>query len=394
MQYIQKKNPDKYFLAILALFIVPISGVSIDIYVPSLPQVSHFFGVDKSIVQLTITAYTLGLGLMQIFAGPVSDSFGRRKPFLISMSIFIITTLMIPWSHTIHQLLLLRFIQGAMVAATVVPMRSVIADLFEGQAYYKMMTYMTNAWSIGPIIAPAIGGYLQHYIGWQANFYFLAIYGIIGLALIWIYMPETSMHIHPFNLREIFQRYRSILFNKKFISSVTMNGFLYTCILLFAVLGPFLIQTMMHYSAVQFGHMALLTGLAWFLGTVINRILIHIPLEEKSTYCLWTMLIIALAMLGLSFVYALNIYVILIPVLMLLLVGGIAFPNYFARGVALFPQATGSSNALFGSAIFLISSVGSAFAVLLKSTSSLPLAAAYVGLVVVCLIIHSIELKS
>src|SRR3990167_3375173 len=194
---------NKNFLAFLALFIIPISGLSIDIYVPSLPAVSHFFEVDKSLAQLTITVYMIGLGIMQFFAGSISDSFGRRKPFLIAMLIYISATLFIPFVKNIEQLLFLRFVQGIVIAVIVVPMRSVISDLFEGPAYYKMANYMTMAWSIGPIIAPAIGGYLQHYFGWQANFYFLGVYSIISFILIALYLPDTSAYHHPFHLRKI-----------------------------------------------------------------------------------------------------------------------------------------------------------------------------------------------
>src|SRR3990167_8630946 len=112
----------KYFLATLALLVIPISGLSIDIYVPSLPAVSHYFNVEKALVQLTITTYMMGLGIMQLFAGSVSDSFGRRKPFLIAMLIYILATLLVPYSRNIHDLLILRAIQGMAVALTVVPM--------------------------------------------------------------------------------------------------------------------------------------------------------------------------------------------------------------------------------------------------------------------------------
>src|SRR6185503_17599923 len=97
---------------------------SIDIYVPSLPAVSHHFHVDKALVQLTITTYMIGIGIMQLFAGAISDSFGRKKPAAIALFIYFIATLCVPWSHTIYELLALRFIQGVTAGIIVVPMRS------------------------------------------------------------------------------------------------------------------------------------------------------------------------------------------------------------------------------------------------------------------------------
>ena len=382
---------NKNFLAFLALFIIPISGLSIDIYVPSLPAVSHFFEVDKSLAQLTITVYMIGLGIMQFFAGSISDSFGRRKPFLIAMLIYISATLFIPFVKNIEQLLFLRFVQGIVIAVIVVPMRSVISDLFEGPAYYKMANYMTMAWSIGPIIAPAIGGYLQHYFGWQANFYFLGVYSIISFILIALYLPDTSAYHHPFHLRKILARYKEILMNKEYLISLTINGILYSIIILFTIVGPFLIQNVLHYSAIEFGHIALLTGLAWFLGSMINRFFIHTPLQKKSKLCFWSMFVIAFISLWVEWMLPMNIYLIVIPVILLLLVGGIVFPNNFARAISLFPKTTGSANALFGGFLFLISGISSGLGIFLKSTSEIPLMVAYIALVSLCLITLSFQ---
>src|SRR5579872_1147223 len=91
---------NKYFLVYLSFFIIPISGLAIDIYVPSLPSVMHYFNVDAALTQLSITIYMVGLGISQLFAGAISDSFGRKKPFLIAMFIFIIATTCVPFLQT------------------------------------------------------------------------------------------------------------------------------------------------------------------------------------------------------------------------------------------------------------------------------------------------------
>ncbi len=79
----QISESQRYWYAAIALFIVPLSGLSIDIFVPSLPVISHYFGATKSLAQLSITMYMLGMGVMQLFSGSISDSFGLKKPFLL-----------------------------------------------------------------------------------------------------------------------------------------------------------------------------------------------------------------------------------------------------------------------------------------------------------------------
>lgn len=379
------------FFALLAIFVLPISGLSVDIYAPSLPTVSHYFNVDKSLAQLSITSYMAGLGIMQLFAGIISDSFGRRKPFLLASVIFILATLIIPFSHSIYQLIFLRLIQGIAVALTVVPMRSVIPDLFEGKELYKWINYMVMVWSIGPIIAPAIGGYLQHYFGWKSNFYFLATYTILSGIMVYSFLPETSKHRHSFQITEILKRYIIILSNREYVLAVLTNGLLYSCLITFTIVGPFIVQSVMHYNAIIFGYIALSVGLFWFIGTMINRFLIHINLRRKTKLCLSVMFIVSIINFIASLYIDMNIYSLVIPTLLISVLGGIIFPNNFARAVSLFPTMSGSANALFGGFIFIMTGITSALSTYLKSTHLTSLAIAYMGLIVMCMLIATIR---
>jgi Bcr/CflA subfamily drug resistance transporter len=379
---------NKLWIALIVTLILPISGLAIDIFVPSLPSITQYFGTSKALAQLSITLYMLGLGVMQLFSGMITDTFGRKKPCLIAMAIFIIATLLISCSQSIYQLLFLRLLQGLTVGVFIVPLRSIIPDLFSGKELYKMTTYTTIAWSIGPIIAPAIGGYLQHYFGWQASFYFLMSYSIIAFLLILFLIPETSVYRHPFQFCAILKRYRAILSHREFYSGFMINGALYSIVILFAAIAPFLIQRVLHYSAIEFGHMALLTGLAWFIGTVTNRFLLQVPSYIKIKTALWGMLITAVLALLFVAEIPLNIYTIMIPACILMIMGGIIFPNNWARGMELFPQSSGSANALFASFVFLIPSLVSALGTFLKSTSVIPLTITYIGLIIFCLVIY------
>lgn len=381
------KDTNKRIIALLALFAIPLSGLSIDIYVPSLPAVSTYFNVDRSLVQLTITAYMAGLGLMQLFAGSISDSFGRKKPFLFSMIIYIIATFAIPHVTTIYQMLCLRVIQGVMVALIIVPLRAVIADLFSGKEFYKWINYMTLAWSIGPIVAPALGGYLQHYYGWQANFYFLSIYSIIAFVLICCFLPETSETRHPFRFKLILKRYAEILMHREYLIAVTTNGLLYSILIVFSVIGPFFIQNILHYTPIEFGHIALLMGLAWMLGSITSRLSLHVDQDKKAKLVLWGMLLVAIYMVISASMTTITIVNVVAPVVMLAWLAGINFPTNFARGIALFPKMTGSANALFGGISSIIAGGISALGAGLKASTLLPMSTAYLILIIICLVL-------
>jgi MFS transporter, DHA1 family, multidrug resistance protein len=375
----------KRFWAALAMVAVPLSGLSIDIFVPSLPAVTRFFGVDQSLVQLTISIYILGFGLGQFLAGSIVDSIGRKKPFIVSMLIYFLASLLIPFSSNIYELLALRFLQGIAVAFVSVPMRAVISDLFSGKEFYKMMNYMTLCWAIGPIIAPAIGGYLQHFLGWRSSFYFLAIYAIIALLLVGYWLPETLREKKSLHLPRIINDFCTMMTHRHYVGGVVCLGALWSIVILFSIVGPFLIQNVLHYSAVEFGNMALLMGVAWFLGNITNRILINLDFSIKVRFCLRAMFINSLVMLGVAVWKTVNLPDLLIQTFIMIYLGGIIFPNYFARNISWFPNSAGTANSLSGCFMTIIAGITSGIGTLLKSNSQAPLTMSYLVVIMICI---------
>lgn len=372
-------NP--YLLAALVIFIIPISGLATDIFVPSLPSIQAFFGSSQALVQATIISYLIGLGVMQLFAGGISDSFGRRKPFTISTILFLAVTLCIPFSHSLYELIFFRFIQGLAVANMVVPMRAVMSDLFEGKTLQKMVTYMAFSWTIGPIIAPFIGGYLQHYFGWQAPFYFLLGYAALSSLLIFCFMPETSKYQHQFNLRNLFNTYKSLLINKNFLRAILTDGLLYALVITFMAVVPFLAKAELHYTPVQYGHLALLTGIAWSIGSLGNRFLLHLSITTRRNLALSIMSLAATAFVLAAIFMPLSTATLLIPTFITYIAGGTLMTTYFAYAMSLFPKKAASANALMGSFVFLVPALISSGSALLKSTTALPLAIAFAVLI-------------
>jgi DHA1 family bicyclomycin/chloramphenicol resistance-like MFS transporter len=380
----------KYWLAALVFLIVPLSGVSIDIYAPSLPAVSDYFHVAKNLSQLTITAYLVGLGFMQLFAGSISDSFGRKKPFMVALIVFMMTTFLIPCSQTIYHLIFLRFMQGASLAVTVVPMRSVMTDLFEGEELQKMMTYMTMSWSLGPIVAPAIGGYLQYYAGWKANFYFLGIYSVIVFVLALLFLFETSKQRHPFYLSSMLKRYRNMLVHREYVNYVMTGSLLFSLITLFGIAGPFFIQTVLHYSAAAFGQFTLVMGVAWFLGVMSNRFMLGVPLAVKANVCFYLMACTVALMFVVSLFYSVLIYNLVIPMGFLFFFSGILYPSYFIQSVMLFREYSASANALYNAGAFFVAGVVSGLGSLVRVDTEVPFVLVVGGLVGVCIAIRAL----
>ena len=176
----------------ILLAMVPLTGATIDIYVPSLPAITAHFGVPAQLVQWTIPSYLIGYSLAQLFCGAFSDAWGRRALLIIGIVLYTGASLLAASASSISMLILMRFVQGLGVAAPGVLARAIASDSFDSERLPQVTNYITLAWALGPIIAPLIGGYLQHVFGWKAVFYFLTAYGCIVLLLIYFLLPETN----------------------------------------------------------------------------------------------------------------------------------------------------------------------------------------------------------
>jgi len=159
--------------------------LAIDLYLPALPQMKIQFATSASLMQLSITACLIGLALGQLIAGPLSDQYGRRKPLIIGFIIFGLVSLGMAFIHSVTLLITLRFIQGLAGATGQVLARAVARDLFSGKKLTRFYALLNTVNGVFPIIAPIIGGFMIHYVDWEAIFILLAIIGwLIALAVV------------------------------------------------------------------------------------------------------------------------------------------------------------------------------------------------------------------
>ena len=336
---------------IFLLIIVPLlMGMGVDLYVPSLPAITHYFHVNSGLTQLTIGFYVLGYGVGQLFLGVLSDSFGRRKILLLSGIFYMLFSLSASISPNIYMLILCRFLQGVCIAGLGAVCRAMAADCFlDKLALTKAITYYSISWALGPIIGPFIGGYLQHYFNWKADFYFFFLYGLFVFTYIVFLVPETFFDLQPFHPVKIFRIMKKISISPLFLIYTFLASLIYGILVVFNVIGPFLIQGELKYSAVSYGYIALFLGLLYFLGNILNRYLINYFEPTKVSYfaivCAFPIMLIALFF---DRFINMNLINILIPILLLFFCCGIALSNTTARCMSLFREMAGTASAVFG----------------------------------------------
>jgi len=170
-----------------------LSALSMNVFLPSLPNMTAFFHTDYATMQLSVSLY-LGLtGLLQLFIGPLSDRYGRRPIILSGISVFLLATVGCILATTVEMFLLFRMIQTT-IAIGLVLSRAIVRDIVPASQAASMIGYVTMGMALVPMVAPAAGGYLNDLFGWQANFTVLLVMGVIVAVVLWYDLGETNIH--------------------------------------------------------------------------------------------------------------------------------------------------------------------------------------------------------
>ena len=182
-----------------------------------------------------------------------------------------------------------------------------------------------------------------------------------------------------------------MLSHQQYRNSIIIGGIIFSIIALFGIVGSFLIQTILHYSAAQFGKITFGMGLAWFMGAMMNRFTLKVPFRLKANICFWSMFLTSAAMIYAEILHPLVIYNITIPMFLLFFFSGMMYPSYFIRSVLFFRESSASANALFNSSAFFISGVISGLGTFIHLDTALPFMGCVWVLMSLCLLFHNLD---
>ena len=169
--------------------------LSIDMYLPALPKIQQDLQTTTAMVQLSLAAYFAGLGLTQIFYGPIADRFGRRRPLFVGMAVYVTASFACAVAPNIEMLVAARFFQAAGGAAGPVISRAVVRDLYRGHEAARFMSLLMLVMGVAPIVAPMAGGALLVGFGWRSIFLVLGVLGLGCLAVMSVMLPETGKNL-------------------------------------------------------------------------------------------------------------------------------------------------------------------------------------------------------
>ncbi|MFJ6411870.1 Bcr/CflA family efflux MFS transporter [Terribacillus saccharophilus] len=208
------KKQNNYFRTALLLAVFSALGpFTVDMYLSSLPEMMNDFNTTASLIQASLTASLLGLGLGQLVAGPLSDVHGRRKPLLISMLLYFLVSIACAFAPNIGMFIVLRFFQGFVASAGLVISRAIVRDRYSGVEMVKFMALLTMISNVAPLISPTAGSAVTTFTSWIGVFIFLGILGLIltGIATWGIKESLYAEQRVPSNFKELLRNYSSLI---------------------------------------------------------------------------------------------------------------------------------------------------------------------------------------
>ena len=383
------KEKNKFIATLLAFAVIPMSGLATDIYLPSMPNMAIELQQPETKIQLTLTLFLISYGITQFFAGSVVDSYGRYRVTLVSLGLFMMSFLVTALTKDIMVIYAMRVLQGVLAGFAVVSKRAFFVDVYEGEKRKHYLSVMTIVWSVGPIIAPFLGGYLQKLFGWQSNFYLLAVYSFLLLIFELLFSGETLKVKKPFLINFVLKEYDMMFRAKDFFYGMLMCGVSYAMVIFFNLCGAFIIEHQMGYSEVVAGYVSLILGLAWMSGGFIGKFLIDKDFLPKNRFANYTQLFLILLMIFCSF-FLNNIYTLVAFAFVIHITAGFIFNNYFAYCLGRFPNSAGVAGGLTGGVSYIITSaVSYSIVAILRPTMQLDVAEGYLMMGILGLLILS-----
>ncbi|MFC6019194.1 multidrug effflux MFS transporter [Plantactinospora solaniradicis] len=336
-------------IALVLLAFVPPMGI--DMYLPAFPLMAEEFRTDPSGIQLTLTAFLIGLALGQLVLGPLSDRYGRRILILTGTALCAASAAACALAPSLESLTVLRFLMGFSGAAGVVVGRAVVSDTAKGPAAARMFGILMALGGIAPIVAPLLGGVVISAAGWRAVFGVLAAGSLLTFLITLVAVPESlpPERRHAGGLRSTLATARSLLVDRIYLGYTFAFGFGFAALFCYIAASPFFLQYVLGLTvgqaSVAFAAGALVATLSSAVNAkVVGRISPVILLRTG----LATMFATSAALLGVTLAGQQSRAVVLGPLVLFFVGLGMMMGNATALAIQRVPHAAGTGSAVLG----------------------------------------------
>ena len=330
-----------------------------DIYLASMPSMTDALAASAHEVQLTLTVYMYCWGFAQLFAGPMSDRYGRRPVLLAGLAVFVGASVACALARRIDVLIAARGVQALAIAAIAVVPRAVVRDQYRGDRAAHVLSLMAMVLGIAPIVAPIVGSHIHVWLGWQANFVLVALYGAALFA--WAYaalgetlrVPDTTA-TRP---RIMAANYRKLLRSRRFVGYMLVAAFTQAGLFAFLAGSAFVFVTVMGQGEQGFGLLFGTVMLGNIIGATIgSRLVRRWGIDTMIRRASRLLIVAGLAVAALAWAGVAHPMAVVVPMFFYMMALMTTMPQATAGALTPFPEIAGAASSLLSFVQFVTAS--------------------------------------
>jgi len=360
-----------------------------DLYLPAFPEMTTELQTSATTVQLTLTAFLVGVTVGQLVFGPLSDRFGRVPPLVAGAALCVLASAAAVLAPTVGVLVAARLLQGLGGAAGMVISRAVISDLATGKPAARAFSLMMIVGGVAPVVAPLLGGLLTGPIGWRGLLTIVLGLSIVMLVAVLAVIRETHLRSRRDELRAERQATGSplrALRSRTFLGYTAVFGFAFAVMMAYISASPFLYQEMIGFGTVEYGIAFGINALA-LMGVSILSAKLTERHSVRGVLSLGIVLVLA-STVAFAVLVATSAPVIALAVPLFTAVGslGLVLGNATALALGAVPSAAGSASAVLGALQFGLAALVSPLVSIGGSATAVPLAIVMLAAAVIAVI--------
>lgn len=375
-------------LLVLAL-LAAVAPFATDLYLPAFPAMVSDLATDATSIQLTLTAFLVGVAAGQLVFGPLSDRVGRRSPLVVGAVIFVLSSAAAVFAPTVELLVVARLVQGLSGAAGMVLGRAIVSDRADGPAAARAMSLMMVVGGVAPVVAPLVGGFIAGPLGWRGVLAVVLAIAVLMLVAVLAVVRESLAPARRAELRVARAGQGSViaeLGSRGYLGHTLAFAFGFSVMMAYISASPFLYQEMIGLDEMQYGLLFGLNALALMIVSAVSANLAgRVDVRRMvgaglGTSLAGTVLFLAIAVTGLpAGLLAVAVFVAVAPL-------GLVFGNATALALASVPWAAGSASAILGALQFGLAALVSPLVSIGGEDTAVPAATVMVtAAVVACL---------
>ena len=290
-------------LAVVLALLSTLGPYTIDAFFPSMRAMAAEFGISYWQVQQTLTVYLVPYAIMSLVHGSLSDAIGRRRVVLAGLLLYSTASLGCALAPGFGALLVCRALQGMVGGVGMIIGRAVVRDCYHGAQAQRVMSAITIMFSLGPALAPVIGGWIHVWSGWRAVFASMAIYGL-GLALMVLRrLPETlpAAQRAPLEFGALVRNVFRVGRHPEFLLLTAASGLCFVALQIYIGSAPAIILDHWHGTETGFAMLTVPIITGYSIGAVASgRMAGRLPPARQANYGYTILLAMSGAMLAMQ----------------------------------------------------------------------------------------------